>query len=214
MNSSRIPHFLIGWRAFKAQPRVFFTSMLLLFASWVVLELAVFATQRHFTLETWLGIAIWAVLHLAFLVVFSGLAAGLVVISGEVLGGREPRLEILFGSMKRGPQVLLALCLYLLGVAAGLVLLVVPGIYFAVRYAMFGQVVATTEASAVESLRAAGALSKGRWRAMCGFWMRVWLLNLAGAAFLGGGLLVTVPVSLLAAGSYYRSLAQPAAPSA
>jgi hypothetical protein len=209
-----MPHLRIGWRAFQAQPGVFFISMLMMFALWVALELVVFSIQRHFTLATWLGIAIWTVLHLAFLVVFSGLAAGLVVISGEVLSGREARLQTLFGSMKRGPQVLLALCLYLLGVVAGLVLLVVPGIYFAVRYAMFGQVVATREVSAVESLHSAGALSNSRWRTMCGFWMRVWLLNLAGAAFLGVGLLLTVPVSLLASVSYYRSLVQPAAPSA
>jgi thiamine-phosphate pyrophosphorylase len=157
MNSSGMPHLRIGWRAFKAQPGVFFISLLMMFALWVALELAVFSIQRHFTLATWLGIEIWTVLHLTFLVVFSGLAAGLVVISGEVLSGREARLETLFGSMKRGPQVLLALCLYLLGVVAGLVLLVVPGIYFAVRYAMFGQVVATREVSAVESLRGGGS---------------------------------------------------------
>jgi uncharacterized membrane protein len=192
-------HFRTGWRAFRAQPGVFVASLLILFASWAALEVSVIALHRF-------GVVLDVLLHLAFLVVFSGLAAGLVAIALEVLSERKGSLETLFSLLARGPRVLLGACLYLLGTVAGLILLVVPGIYLAVRWALFGMVLATRDATAVESLRAAGSLSEGRWPAMCGFLARVLLLNLAGAAVLGVGLLVTVPVTLLATGSLFRTL--------
>ena len=199
MTQPEIPHFRIGWRAFKTQPGVLIVSLLILFASWAALEVSVIALHV-------LGVVVNVLLHLAFLIVFSGLAAGLVRISLDVLDKKEARLESLFGSLRKGPQVLFASCLYLLSVAVGLVLLIVPGVYLAVRWALFGMVLATTRASALESLRVVGSLTEGRWGNACWFFTRVLLLNLAGAALLGVGLLVTAPVTLLATGSFYRGL--------
>jgi uncharacterized membrane protein len=55
-------------------------------------------------------------------------------------------------------------------------------------------------------LRDAAALSRGRWWTVCVVMLMALLLNLAGAAFLGLGLLITFPVSLLAKSDLYRSL--------
>ena len=199
MTKTATPHFRIAWRAFIGHPRVLVTSMVVLFASWVCLEVAVVALHR------W-GVIFNVFLHFAFLLLFAGLTTRLVVISNEVLNGQEAGIGSLADSLERGPQALLAFCLYVIGVAAGLILLVVPGVYFAVRCALFGMVVATREVSAIESLRAAGSLSQGRWWGTCSFFLKVLALNLVGAALLGLGLLVSVPVSILATGSYYRSL--------
>jgi hypothetical protein len=199
MSQSETAHFRIGWRAFWAQPRVFVISLLILFASWVALEVCVIGLHG-------LGVVLNVLLHLAFLFAFCGLAAGLVVVAVEVLEGKEGRLESLLGSLTRGPQVLLASILYLLAVVAGFCLLVEPGVDLAVRWALFGMVLATDGVSATESLRASAELVEGRWGEACGFFTKVLLLNLAGAALLGVGLLVTVPVTLLATGSYYRGL--------
>ena len=155
-----------------------------------------------------LGVLLDVLLHLAFLLFFSGLTAGLIVISLEVLSGRAPDFGTLFRSLHRGPQFLLAFLLYTFGAALGLMLLVVPGIYFAVRYALFAPVLATTHSSALQSLRKAAALSQGCWWLIFLFLLRLFLLNLLGAAFLGLGLLITVPVSVLATASLYRSFVE------
>ncbi len=81
-----------------------------------------------------------------------------------------------------------------------------PGVYVAVRYCLFGHVIAASESSAVEALREAGALTLGRWWAMGRFLAVVLAINVAGAALLGLGLLVSFPVSLLATASLYRTL--------
>ena len=201
MTESVLSHFGIGWNAFKAYPRVFVISMLILFASWVVLEVAVVAMQR-------LGLVVWLALHLAFFVIFSGLMVGLHRIALETVNGKTPNLANLTASLRRGPTFLLAFCIYVVAVVGGVALLVVPGIYLAVRYAFFGQIVATRSTSALEALRDAGAISEGRWWTLCVFLLLVLLLNLAGAAFLGVGLLVTFPVALLATSDLYRSLQQ------
>jgi uncharacterized membrane protein len=177
--------------------------MLILFASWAALEVAVVALQRF-------GVVVWLILHLAFFVFFSGLMLGLHRIALETVNGKVPKLANLTALLGRGPTFLLAFCIYSAVVAVGLVLLVVPGIYVAVKYSLFGQVLATRSTSALEALRDAGALSDGRWWTLFQLLLLALLLNLAGMAFLGLGLLITFPVSLLATSDLYRPLQQPA----
>jgi hypothetical protein len=205
MTNSAAPHFRIAWRAFKAHPGLFVASILVLFASWAALEVAVITLHR-------LGVVFNVLVHLAFLVFFSGITAGLMVITLEVLAGQAPRLATLFGSLDRGPQLLLAFFLYALGVAFGLILLVAPGIYFGVRCAFFAHVLATTKASAMQSLHKAASLSQGRWKPIFVLLLKVFLLNLLGAAILGVGLLITAPVSLLATANFYCTLEPPSSP--
>jgi len=180
--------------------------MLILFASWASLELAVFM------LHQW-GLFPNLVLHLAFLVLFSGLLVGLQRIALQVVDGQVPTVKALFALLKRGPSFLLALCLYIIGVSCGLVLLVLPGVYVAVRYAPFGYVVASRRVSGLQALREAEALTQDRWWKMCRFLLLLLVFNLVGAALLGLGLLVSFPVSLLAASSFLRTLERLAATS-
>lgn len=195
-------HFRSAWRVFKPNSAVFAGCLLVLFASWVALELAVVACHRF-------GVAVNVALHLVFLLWFSGLVVGLHRMAIETLQGHVPRVRDLTGLLERAPTALLAFGIYAVAVTIGLALLVAPGVYVAVRYAFLGQVLATQPASAREALRAAAALSRGRWPAVGCVWLAGVALNLAGAALLGLGLLVTLPVSLLAMSSLYRSVRPP-----
>jgi hypothetical protein len=140
MTGSITVHFRIAWAAFKAYWRVFVLSVLILFAAWVGLELAVAAVHR------W-GVIPNLALHLAFLFLFSGLMVGIQGMALEVVDGFVPTLRSVSAKLERGPSFLLALCLYIAGVACGLLLLVVPGVYVAVRYAPFGYVIASRQVS-------------------------------------------------------------------
>ena len=148
----RVPsYFQTGWRLFKSRVRAFVISMLLLFLSWVVLEIAVIFLHR-------LGLAVWLVLHLAWLFLFAGMIVGLHLMALKSVDGEIPRMGDLFGSLERGPAYLLALGIYCLAVTVGLVLLIVPGIYLAIRCCLFAQVITDTSASALAALRKAAAL--------------------------------------------------------
>ena len=202
MSDRVTPHFETGWRLFRSRASVFVVSMLLLFLSWVVLEIAVASLHR-------LGLAVWLVLHLAWLFLFSGMLVGLHVMALNSVDREIPRVGDLFASLERGPAYLLALGIYCLAVSAGLVLLIVPGIYLAVRYCLFAQVITDTSASALSALRKAAALAHGNWAPLGALFFIAFLLNIAGTALLGIGLIISFPVSLLAIAGFYRSL-QPA----
>jgi hypothetical protein len=195
-------HFETGWQLFKSHASVFVVSMLLLFLSWIVLEIAVVFLHR------W-RFAVWLMLHLAWLFLVSGMILGLHVMALKSVDGEIPRVGDLFTSLAHGPAYLLALGIYCLAVSGGLVLLMVPGIYLAVRYCLFAQIITDMRVSAFVALRKAAALARGSWSELGALFLIALLLNLAGAALLGVGLIVSFPVSLLAIAGFYRSL-QPA----
>lgn len=98
--------------------------------------------------------------------------------------------------------------LYGLLVAAGLVLLVVPGIYLAVRYGLVGFLVVDERADVLGSFRRSSELTRGvRWSL---FVLGIALLgiNLLGALAFGVGLLFTIPLTAFAAARAYRQLEQ------
>jgi hypothetical protein len=202
MSDRVTPHFETGWRLFKSHASVFVVSMLLLFLSWVVLEIAVVFLHR-------LGLAVWLVIHLVWLFLFSGMLVGLHVMALKSVDDEIPRVGDLFGSLERGPAYLLALSIYCLAVSGGLVLVIVPGIYLAIRYCLFAQVITDTSASALAALRKAAALAHGNWAPLGALFFIAFLLNIAGTSLLGIGLIISFPVSLLAITGFYRSL-QPA----
>jgi hypothetical protein len=195
-------YFETGWRLFKSRASTFVVSMLLLFLSWVVLEIAAVFLHR-------LALAVWLVIHLVWLFLFAGMLVGLHVMALKSVDDEVPRTGDLFGSLERGPAYLLALSIYCLAVSGGLVLLIVPGIYLAIRYCLFAQVITDTSASALGALRKAAALAHGNWAPLGVLFLIAFLLNIAGMALLGIGLIISFPVSLLAIAGFYRSL-QPA----
>jgi hypothetical protein len=203
MSDRVISHFETGWRLFKSRASVFVVSMLLLFLSWVSLEIAVVFLHR-------LGFVVSLVLHLAWLFLFSGMLVGLHVMALKSVDGEIPRVGDLFGALERSPAYLLALSIYCLVVTGGLVLLIVPGIYLAIRYCLFAQVITDASASALAALRKAAALAHGNWTPLGALFLIAFLLNIAGMSLLGLGLIISFPVSLLAIAGFYRSL-QPAA---
>jgi hypothetical protein len=202
MSDRMTSHFETGWRLFKSRASVFVVSMLFLFLSWAVLEIAVVLLHR-------LGFVVWLVLHLGWLFLFSGMLVGLHVMALKSVDGEIPHVGDLFGSLERGPAYLLALSIYCLAVSGGLVFLIGPGIYLAIRYCLFAQVITDTSASALAALRKAAALAHGNWAPLGALFLIAFLLNIAGIALLGIGLTISFPVSLLAIAGFYRSL-QPA----
>jgi hypothetical protein len=125
----------------------------------------------------------------------------------SVYDARVLRPRELVADSKTYVEFLAVTLLYGLLVAAGLLLLIVPGIYLAVRYGLVGFLVADGRADVLDSFRQSSAVTKGvRWRLFFLMLLLV-VLNLGGALFLGLGLLFTVPTSVFAMALAYRRLA-------
>jgi hypothetical protein len=190
-------HFQIGWRLFKAGAGVFVVSMGLLFLSGIVFALLVLHRS---------GFAVWLIALLAWLLVCSGVIVGLHVMALKSVGGRVPRVDDLFGSLALGPAYLLALAFYCAPVSLGFAPLIVPGIYLAVRDCLFAQIITDKSAGPLAALRDAAVLALGSYSQLGASFLIAFVLNAAGAAILGLGLVISFPVSLLAIAGFYRSL--------
>src|ERR1700758_5092434 len=74
--------FKFAWPIFKKRFGLFTAVLLTIFGAWVALEIVVIAGQRF-------GILLWAVAHLAFLILFAGMEVGFLQICLALSEGRE-----------------------------------------------------------------------------------------------------------------------------
>ncbi len=101
---------------------------------------------------------------------------------------------------------LLTWVVYVLIVAVGLVLLVVPGVIWAIELGFAGFAAVDKKLDPIEALKASRALTAGRKKQLFVFGLLLFAVNLAGALAFGIGLMVTVPTTFLAAAWMYRKL--------
>lgn len=177
-----------------------FTAVLLtLLGAWVALEIVVIAGQRF-------GILLWAAAHVAFLIFAAGVEVGFLQICLVLCDGGKPTYADAFTQLTLGPKFLAGQMLYLLMMVIGLLLLVVPGIYLGVSYALFGFCLATGETNLMRSFQHSAVLSTGSKTYL--LWILVFflVLNVLGASLLGIGLFITVPLSVLMMTTIYRQL--------
>ena len=108
------------------------------------------------------------------------------------------------------PQYLLrmigASILYGLIVLAGFVLLVIPGIYLALRLQFYSYYIIDKDAGAIDSLKMSWKVTEGNMINIFLFMLLLVALNILGAIVLLVGLLVTIPVSFVAVTLLYRKL--------
>jgi hypothetical protein len=146
--------FDFAWPTFKKRFGLFTAVLLTILAAWVVLEIVVIAGQRF-------GIVLWAVMHLAFLIFFAGVELGLLQICRALRDGKVPAFADAFAYLPLGPKFLAAQILYLLMVVIGLLLLIVPGVYLGVRYALVGFCFADGETDLRRCFQQSAILTKG-----------------------------------------------------
>lgn len=101
---------------------------------------------------------------------------------------------------------LLTHLLFALIVAGGFILLVVPGIVWAVTYGFAPMLCAAEGYDPVEALRESRRLTKGHRRSLLVFGLSCLGLNLLGALAVGIGLFVTVPTTVIASAHVLRRL--------
>jgi len=90
----------------------------------------------------------------------------------------------------------------------GLLLFIVPGIYWSVKYMFFRQAIIDRRVSPLQALSQSGSLVQGKWWRIFGLGLSVVLLNLCGALLFGVGLLITIPLTALVLARVYDRLTQ------
>jgi len=194
-----------AWALFQRHWAAFLLAQLAIAAAWLVLELAV-VTAHGSGLPAAIYWPVWVCLHLAFIWVFCGLMAGIHAMALRAVDGGVPSFAIAASHIDRGTTYLLTALLYWTAVLAGLCLALIPGVVAAVQWSPFRFVLDDPARTVRSSLREARLLTASRrWLAFRVLATST-VLNLAGAALLGVGLLVAFPLTILYRAIHFRAL--------
>ncbi len=126
----------------------------------------------------------------------------------KIHDGGTPKFVEIFQEYRTFWRYLGVSILMPLTVLAGLLLLIVPGIIWAVRFSFSPLIVVDTKTGPVKAMRESWAITKGNFWTLLGFWLVIGLINIAGLAVFGIGLLITIPISTFASVYVYRLLSQ------
>lgn len=146
------------------------------------------------------GILQWALSSLVDL--FFGL--GLARIGLNLVSGKPAEISMLFGEGRKLLPMAAASIMYYAMVIGGLILLIIPGIYLALRYSQFAAAIVDKDLGAIESLNYSARLTQGNKMNLLGLFLLCFLVVIAGILALLVGLFAALPVVYLAPYVAYR----------
>src|SRR3989344_423203 len=187
-----------GWEKFKAH---FLFMWMLLGTAWGI-AILFDLLQKGAGKETWLG----GLIGLAAIVAGFILELGLIRAYLDLDNGTEDKIAVLFSEYRLVWRYFGAALLYGIMVVFGLILLIVPGVYLALKYQFFAYLIVDQNLGILDALKQSSEMTRDiKWK-FFGFVLAVCGLNILGALALGIGLLVTIPVSIMAYVYVYRTL--------
>jgi uncharacterized membrane protein len=134
------------------------------------------------------------------------LDAGMVWVMLRLHDGKSVKLTDVFSQYPVAFRFFVAEVLYVLMILCGLILFVVPGIYLAVRYQFYKYFLVDKSMDIVASFKRSATITEGhRWQLFV-FGFALLGLNILGILCLLVGILVTIPISMLALVFVYRKL--------
>ena len=133
-------------------------------------------------------------------------AIGFTKIQLNILDSKKTRVSDLFNTNGVFWQYLATSILVGLIVIGGLLLLIVPGIIWLLKYQFAMPLVVDKKLDITESIRKSGEITQGHKGWLFGFAIVLGLVNIAGALLLLVGLLVTIPLTTMAYIYVYRQL--------
>lgn len=149
---------------------------------------------------------------ISFLINIASMAVSMIVGMGVISvylhlhrGERPPYKEI-FSKAHLFWRFLWASILYGVMLLVGFLLLIIPGVYLALRFGFYQFLIVDHERGAVESLKESSRLTESvKWK-LLGFVLLLGLINIAGVLALLVGLFFTIPTTVLAVVYVYKKL--------
>ncbi len=186
-----------GWHTLRTHSALLFKGVLALFAVEVLYSVVTAVTGP----ETLQGLL--AAVVLGATSVFVGV--GFTLITLKLTKGEQAHFRDIGPPAVLVLQYVVAALLAGLAVIAGLFLLIIPGIYLALRFSMMRFTVLEGH-GVLGSLRKSAELTHGvKWQ-LLGFFIVIILLNILGVLLLLVGLLITIPVTMVAYAHVYEKL--------
>lgn len=189
--------FRFGWNIFKKDYVFLITLLLIIFAVNLLLILMQSGVSidpiQFILLLINIGIAIVAYI-------------GIVKISLNYTYNIESHYNDLFNHAHLGFKFFIANVLYLLLVAAGLILLIIPGIYWGLKYSQINYFIVDKDLDPIEAFKASSKVTYGARMDLFLFYLSVFGLSILSVITLFLGLFILIPVFYIAQTFIYREL--------
>jgi uncharacterized membrane protein len=134
------------------------------------------------------------------------ISIGVIKITLKFCDNEPATYRDLFSAYRLLLNFLVGSIVYGIIVAIGLVFLIIPGIYLAVKYQFYDYLIVDKGMGPLEAIKRSGVLTEGVKRNLVLFWLVLVGINILGMIALGVGLIATIPVSWLANAYVYRRL--------
>jgi uncharacterized membrane protein len=162
-----------GWNTLKGDMKFFAMLMIIvavLYNISDVIPIGIFSNDlpsaRASDLEV-LAIA----LAIIYLLIYQVVELGLLGIALEFRDGQPYKIEDLFKNLQLFPRFFVATIIYGLMVSVGLLLLIVPGVYLAIKYQFYGYLIIDKGMGAIEALRESARITEGAKKDILVFWL-------------------------------------------
>lgn len=179
---------------------LFFLGLFVIWAFFSILSSAIrdsFIAERQFLFSFIFSLLVW--------VVGTILSMGFINITLEFVDGKKPALKDLYYTTKLFNYILATIIKSLI-VIAGLILLIVPGIIFAIKLQFTGYLIVDKKLDFADALKGSWEITKGvKWNLFL-LGILLGLINVLGFLCLLVGLLITVPLAMVAEAYVYRKL--------
>lgn len=139
-------------------------------------------------------------------VLVTGVSLGYIKLAVDIVDNKDPEFKELFSCFSLLLQYLLSLIIYVVIVSVGLVLFVIPGLIWAVQFGFFPFVIVNERLWPLNALRKSSALTEGVKGRLIVFGLVLLGINLLGLLAVGIGIIVTIPLSIIAAAHIFRQL--------
>ena len=134
------------------------------------------------------------------------LTLGMTRLALNLMSGQAAEIGMIFGEGSKLLRAFFASILYALIVFIGLLLLIVPRIYWGIKYSQYQTAIVDKDMSIWESFQYSADLTQNNKWALLGLGILTFLINLGGLIVLCIGLIFTIPLTWLAWLLAYRWL--------
>lgn len=121
--------------------------------------------------------------------------------------GIKPNFDQIYCNWRLLLSWLITSFFFLILLTVGLILLIVPGCYVLAKYGLFPFFLLDQKLGPLDTLKQTEKASRAILMDIFGLFLACAAINLLGVLFLGVGLLITIPITLLALATVYRKIA-------
>lgn len=195
-----------GWNAMTEHIWFFigFLILTLLFQSlpYIGLSLAGYPMTDHADIPTGISIVV-TVVHWVLMALIS---MGLIKVSLDLSVQAKPKWSSLVTCFPLVIKFIIGEFLYLIVTTVGLILLIIPGVIWGLKYLFFGYFIVDKGVGPLQAFEMSSKLTAGAKWDLLGFVIVGWIITLLGLLCLGVGLFAAIPTVLVAKALIYRKL--------